>query len=138
MRIENCASYGVRALHFQLYSIDSEPVVAASSTDSNFIKETYNYIPFDKAMEHVRKHFLSNESNKIDYANTEVLINDPLFLFFTIHYSQIRNFPGNTTQTKEKRHFTTRFTVYLLIYLVNLSSIALSLETYFLDSTNTN
>lgn len=114
--LENCASYGVRGLHFQLYSIDSEPVVAASSTKSNFMKETYNYIKFDKTMEHVRKYFLSNETNKIDYANTEVLKDDPLFLFFTIHYSQIRNFPGNNADERKETFYNKIYSVLVDIF----------------------
>ena len=103
--LENCASYGVRGLHFQLYSLDSVPIVAASSVSSNFIKETYNYINLKKAMEHVRIHFLSNESNKINYANNEVLKDDPLFLFFTIHYSQLNNFPGNKNAENREKYY---------------------------------
>ena len=56
-------------------------------------------------MEHVRIHFLSNESSKIDYANNEVLKDDPLFLFFTIHYSQLVDFPGNNHEENRTKFY---------------------------------
>jgi hypothetical protein len=41
---------GVRGLDFEVYSIDNQPVVAISTSPSNFVKETYNSIPFSQIM----------------------------------------------------------------------------------------
>jgi hypothetical protein len=37
---------GVRCLDFEVYSIDNQPVVATSTQDDYFVKETFNYVPF--------------------------------------------------------------------------------------------
>lgn len=42
---------GVRCLDFEIYSIDNEPVVATSTQDSFFVKETFNSVPFKAVME---------------------------------------------------------------------------------------
>jgi len=42
---------GVRCLDFEVYSIDNQPVVATSTSDSFFVKETYNSVPFSGVME---------------------------------------------------------------------------------------
>ena len=40
--LENCASYGVRALDLQIFSKDKKPIVATSSYSQNEIKESFN------------------------------------------------------------------------------------------------
>ena len=42
---------GVRCLDFEVYSVDNQPVVATSTSDSFYIKETYNSVPFSGIME---------------------------------------------------------------------------------------
>jgi hypothetical protein len=37
---------GVRCLDFEIYSIDNQPVVATSTSNDFFVKETFNYVPF--------------------------------------------------------------------------------------------
>jgi hypothetical protein len=41
---------GVRALDFEIYSINDTPVVATSTSDNYFIKETYNSVNFSDVM----------------------------------------------------------------------------------------
>lgn len=41
---------GVRCLDFEIYSIDNKPVVASSTSTDFFIKETFNYVPFENVM----------------------------------------------------------------------------------------
>lgn len=41
---------GVRCLDFEIYSIDDQPVVAASTVDDYFVKETFNSVNFGTAM----------------------------------------------------------------------------------------
>ena len=75
--LKNCASYGVRALDFQIYSLKDKPIISASSVVSNQYKEMYNYIRFFDAMTYVKKWFVDDQSN----ANSK----DPLFLIFRLH-----------------------------------------------------
>ena len=75
--LKNCASYGVRALDFQIYSLNNKPIVSASSVSSNQYKEIYNYINFYDAMNYVRKFFIDDGTN--------VNCKDPLFLIFRLH-----------------------------------------------------
>ena len=44
---------GVRCLDFEIYSIDDQPVVSTSTSDSFFIKETFNSVPFGGANDSV-------------------------------------------------------------------------------------
>jgi len=46
----NVIKQGCRGLDFEIYSINNQPVIATSTTDSYYIKETYNSVPFIDAM----------------------------------------------------------------------------------------
>ena len=48
---KNLIRQGVRGFDFEIYSINDQPVVASSTVDSYFIKETYNYVPFSEIMQ---------------------------------------------------------------------------------------
>ena len=75
--LKNCASYGVRALDFQIYSLNNKPIVSASSVESTQYKEIYNYMTFYDTMNYVRKFFIDDGTN----ANFK----DPLFLIFRLY-----------------------------------------------------
>ena len=75
--LKNCASYGVRALDFQIYSLNNKPIVSASSVNSNQYKEIYNYMNFYDAINFVRKFFIDDATN--------VNCRDPLFLIFRLY-----------------------------------------------------
>ena len=75
--LKNCASYGVRALDFQIYSLNDKPIISASSVTSNQYKEIYNYMHFYDTMNYVRKFFIDDGTN----ANCK----DPLFLIFRLY-----------------------------------------------------
>lgn len=45
---------GVRCLDFEIYSIDNKPVVATSTLDNYYIKETFNSVNFGKVMDTIR------------------------------------------------------------------------------------
>ena len=47
---------GVRCLDFEIYSIDNQPVVSTSTTDSYFIKETFNSVDFGSVMETIQNY----------------------------------------------------------------------------------
>jgi len=51
---------GIRCLDFEIYSMNNEPVVASSSTDSYFVKETFNSVAFSKVMETIDGYAFAN------------------------------------------------------------------------------
>jgi len=42
---------GVRGLDFEVYSINNQPVVATSTIDNYYVKETFNYVDFGSVMD---------------------------------------------------------------------------------------
>jgi hypothetical protein len=48
--LKDVLKQGVRGLDFEIYSLNDEPVIACSTVDNYFIKETYNSVPFADAM----------------------------------------------------------------------------------------
>ena len=41
---------GVRCLDFEVYSLNNQPIVATSTTNNFYVKETFNYVPFSDVM----------------------------------------------------------------------------------------
>jgi len=50
---------GVRGLDFEIFSINDQPVIATSTSDSYYVKETFNYINFIDAMNVIRDYAFS-------------------------------------------------------------------------------
>jgi len=50
---------GVRGLDFEVYSIDDKPVVATSTSDNYYIKETYNSVDFNDVMNTIQNYAFS-------------------------------------------------------------------------------
>mgnify|MGYP003347517261 CR=1 FL=1 len=50
---------GVRGLDFEIYSIDDKPVVATSTSDNYYIKETYNSVDFNDVMNTIQNYAFS-------------------------------------------------------------------------------
>ena len=48
--LKDLLKQGVRGLDFEIYSINDQPVVATSTQDSYYVKETYNYVAFGDVM----------------------------------------------------------------------------------------
>ena len=74
--LKDLLKQGVRGLDFEIYSIDDQPVVATSTVDDYYIKETYNYVPFSEVMTVIR-----------DYAfatSTAPNSNDPIIIHLRI------------------------------------------------------
>jgi hypothetical protein len=53
---------GVRGLDFEIYSIDNEPVVATSTADNYYIKETYNSVSFSDVMTTIQNYAFSGST----------------------------------------------------------------------------
>ena len=52
--LKDLLKQGTRGLDFEIFSIDDQPVVATSTSDSYYIKETFNYINFADIMQIIR------------------------------------------------------------------------------------
>ena len=53
---------GVRGLDFEIFSIDDQPVISSSTSDSFYVKETFNYINFIDAMNVIRDYAFSTST----------------------------------------------------------------------------
>jgi hypothetical protein len=53
---------GVRGLDFEIFSINDQPVIATSTSDSYYVKETFNYINFVDAMNVIRDYAFSTST----------------------------------------------------------------------------
>lgn len=92
--LQNCILQGARLLDFEIYSIHDNPVIAASSINSNTYKETYNQLNFQKAMDMIKSYAFSTAFCPTAYK-------DPLILFFRINSKNkiIYNEMANILQT---------------------------------------
>ena len=73
--LKTCIGQGYRFLDFEIYSVNNIPVISTSSEKDFRLKETYNYLEFDKAMETVSSFAFSS------YCPNNY---DPLLLHFRI------------------------------------------------------
>lgn len=73
--LATCIEQGARCLDFEIYSINNQPVVAASSVDDFTVKETYNYIPMSQVFTVI---------NNLAFSTTIPAYADPLILHFRI------------------------------------------------------
>jgi len=60
--LKNVLKQGVRGLDFEIYSIDDKPMVATSTTDDFYVKETFNSVPFVEVMETLKNYAFSNST----------------------------------------------------------------------------
>lgn len=85
--LENCIKLGARCLDFEVYSFDNQPIIALSSVDDHNIKETYNYLPFNSAMEKI-----SNMAFNSSTDSASGVAGDPMILHFRIKTSNTQVF----------------------------------------------
>jgi hypothetical protein len=50
---------GVRCLDFEIYSLNNQPIVATSTTDDYFVKETFNSVDFASVMDTIKNYAFS-------------------------------------------------------------------------------
>lgn len=50
---------GVRCLDFEIYSVNDQPVVATSTSDNYYVKETFNSVSFSSVMDTIRNYAFS-------------------------------------------------------------------------------
>lgn len=54
--LKDLLKQGVRGLDFEIFSIDDKPVIATSTSESYYVKETFNSIPFSDAMDVIQNY----------------------------------------------------------------------------------
>jgi hypothetical protein len=74
--VKSLLKQGVRALDFEIYSIDDVPVVATSTNDNYCVKETFNYVTFGEVL-----NVISNYAFTMSTAPNPA---DPLFIHLRI------------------------------------------------------
>lgn len=60
--LKDLLKQGVRGLDFEIYSINDTPVIATSTNDSYYVKETFNSIPFSDAMDVIQNYAFATAS----------------------------------------------------------------------------
>lgn len=60
--LKDLLKQGVRGLDFEIFSIDDQPIVATSTSDSYYVKETFNYINFVDVMNVLRDYAFSTST----------------------------------------------------------------------------
>jgi hypothetical protein len=74
--LEKCIANGCRFLDFEIYSYNNVPIVAASTANSNYIKETYNSLLLEEVL-------LTIKEKAFNLTSTNCA-NDPLILNFRV------------------------------------------------------
>ena len=74
--LEKCIANGCRFLDFEIYSYNNEPIVAASTANSNYIKETYNSLLLEEVLITIKEKAFNLTSTNC--------ANDPLILNFRV------------------------------------------------------
>lgn len=57
--LDNCYRSGARVLDLQIFSLNGQPVVSASSVNQNEYKEMYNYLSFSETILYMKNKFLN-------------------------------------------------------------------------------
>jgi hypothetical protein len=60
--LKDLIKQGIRGLDFEVYSIDDQPVVATSTSDSYCIKETFNSVPFGDVLNIIRDYAFASST----------------------------------------------------------------------------
>ena len=138
--VDNCAlkqviRQGVRVLDFQIFSVNDKPVIAVSSIPCDYntlvgqepqcylIKESYNYVDFDSAMQIIASYAFSG--------GTCPNPNDPLILHFRIMSQNEKIYKSITSTLQQK--FTTQLLGKDYSYENNGKSIAFEPISNFLN-----
>jgi len=74
--LEKCIANGCRFLDFEIYSYNNEPIIAASTANSNYIKETYNSLLLEEVL-------ITIKEKAFNLISTNCA-NDPLILNFRV------------------------------------------------------
>jgi hypothetical protein len=61
--LKNLLKQGVRGLDMEIFSIDDKPVIATSTSDNYYVKETFNYISFSNIMNTISNYAFSGSTS---------------------------------------------------------------------------
>ena len=86
--LKSVLKQGVRCLDFEIYSIDDTPVVATSTNDSYFVKETFNHINFSEVLDVINNYAFTMSSAPNP--------GDPLFIHLSIKSTNPKIFQSLT------------------------------------------
>jgi hypothetical protein len=85
--LEKCINDGCRFLDFEIYSYNNIPIVASSTANNNYIKETYNALLLDEVLKTIIE--LAFTSATADNNKGTACHNDPLILNFRVMSTNI-------------------------------------------------
>jgi len=68
----NVLKQGCRGLDFEIYSIDDNPVVATSTSNNYYVKETYNYVKFSDVM-NILSNYAFSQSTSPNYTDPIII-----------------------------------------------------------------
>jgi hypothetical protein len=84
--LEKCIFNGCRFLDFEIYSYNNVPIVASSTANSNFIKETYNALLLSHVLKTITTDAFTPVNNTTKGTNCHY---DPLILNFRVMSSNV-------------------------------------------------
>jgi hypothetical protein len=61
--LKDVLKQGVRCLDFEIFSIDGQPVVATSTSESVYVKETYNYVFFTEVLDIIKNYAFATSTS---------------------------------------------------------------------------
>tara|TARA_Y100000389_G_scaffold145486_1_gene144057 strand:- start:2325 stop:4139 length:1815 start_codon:yes stop_codon:yes gene_type:complete len=74
--LKKCLNLGIRCLDFQIFNYNQKPIIASSTMDSLYIKETFNYLELEPVLD-----IITNYLNNDDLGSNNT---SPLFLHFRV------------------------------------------------------
>jgi hypothetical protein len=95
--LKNIIKQGARCLDFEIYSLENEPVVATSTIKNNFVKETYNSVPFVEVMDMISNYAFSTVGLSPNGS-------DPLLLHLRLKSTNQKMFTNLATLFKKYDH----------------------------------
>lgn len=127
--LNNCYRAGVRVLDFQIFSLDNNPVISASTVNQNEYKELYNYLSFTETMNHIHYTFLNSaahpNNNQVLFLNFRVNSNN-LDIYNQMAKILIDTFTGGSellwTVQKDLNSFTLDELKNKIIVMVDLNA----------------
>lgn len=129
--LRNCYYNGVRALDFQIFSLNNNPVVSASVVNQNEYKELYNYLSLSEVCININEYFLKSSrtknNNEVLFLNFRINSNN-IDIYNSIHDILLKNFNNKhqiltkTTMGKPIEKYTLEELRYKIIIMVDLNA----------------
>jgi hypothetical protein len=103
--LEKCIGNGCRFLDFEIYSYNNDPIIASSTANSNYIKETYNALLLSEVLNTIIENAFDGEKT--------LCSNDPLILNFRVMSTNLTMLEkmGNLFEEYLDRSINSNFTL---------------------------